>query len=129
MRATTDMKTALKSVRGLGSAKSGTTHFWQQRLTALANLPLLLFLVWFVLAHLGAARADVVASMQNLPTAIVLLLTMASVFWHMRLGLQVVIEDYVHGHAAKLVCLVLNSAFVLVLFALAAFSILKMSFA
>jgi succinate dehydrogenase / fumarate reductase, membrane anchor subunit len=123
------MNTPLKKVRGLGSAKSGTEHFWHQRLTALANLPLLIFLVWFLVAHVGADRATVMASVKNPFIAIALLLTMASVFWHMRLGLQVVIEDYVHSRAKKFLALVLNSAFVAVMFALAAFSILKMSFA
>ena len=123
------MNTPLKKVRGLGSAKSGTEHFWQQRLTALANLPLLIFLAGFIVMHIGASRADVIASMKNPMIAIPLLLTLASVFWHMRLGMQVVIEDYVHGPGAKLAALILNTAIVVVMFALAAFSILKMSFA
>jgi succinate dehydrogenase / fumarate reductase, membrane anchor subunit len=124
-----NMKTPLKKVRGLGSAKSGTEHFWHQRLTAMANLPLLIFFAWFILAHLGADRAAVVASIKNPMIAIALLLTLASVFWHMRLGLQVVIEDYVHSHSRKIAALLFNTAFVTVMFALAAFSILKMSFA
>jgi succinate dehydrogenase / fumarate reductase, membrane anchor subunit len=124
-----NMKTPLKKVRGLGSAKSGTEHFWHQRLTAIANLPLLMFFVWFVIAHLGAERATVVSSVKNPLIAVALLLTLASVFWHMRLGLQVVIEDYVHSHSRKLAALLFNSAFVTVMFALAAYSILKMSFA
>jgi succinate dehydrogenase / fumarate reductase membrane anchor subunit len=124
-----NMKTPLKKVRGLGSAKSGTEHFWHQRLTALLNLPLLVFFVWFVISHLGADRAAVISSIKNPVIAIALLLTLASVFWHMRLGLQVVIEDYVTSHSRKFLALILNSAFVAVMFALAAFSILKMSFA
>lgn len=123
------MQTPLKKVRGLGSAKSGTEHFWQQRLTALANLPLLVFFVWFVIAHLGADRAAVVASVKNPLIAIALLLTLSSVFWHMRLGLQVVIEDYVHSHSSKIAALLFNSGFVIVMYAIAAYSILKMSFA
>ncbi len=124
-----NMKTPLKIVRGLGSAKSGTDHFWQQRLTALANLPLLVFFAWFIISHIGSSRADVVASVKNPLVAIALLLTLASVFWHMRLGMQVVIEDYVHGHGRKLLALLFNTAFVTVLFALAAYAVLKMSFA
>jgi succinate dehydrogenase / fumarate reductase, membrane anchor subunit len=124
-----NMKTPLKKARGLGSAKSGTEHFWQQRLTAIFNLPLILFFVWFIVRHLGAARADVVASLQNPVIAVLLLATLASVFWHMRLGMQVIIEDYVHGHGAKLAALILNTTFVAALFLLSAFSILKMSFA
>jgi succinate dehydrogenase / fumarate reductase, membrane anchor subunit len=124
-----NMRTPLKNARGLGSAKAGTEHFWHQRLTALANLPLLVFFVWFIITHLGADRAGVLASMKNPLIAVALLLTLASVFWHMRLGLQVVIEDYVHSHSRKLAALLFNTGFVTVMFAIAAFSILKMSFA
>jgi succinate dehydrogenase / fumarate reductase, membrane anchor subunit len=124
-----NMKTPLKKVRGLGSAKSGTEHFWHQRLTALANLPLLVFFVWFIVSHLGADRASLVASIKNPVVAIALLLTLTSVFWHMRLGMQVVIEDYVTSHSRKFLALILNSAFVALLFAFAMYSILKMSFA
>jgi succinate dehydrogenase / fumarate reductase, membrane anchor subunit len=123
------LKTPLKKVQGLGSAKSGTDHFWHQRLTGAANLPLILALIWFLLAHLGATRAEVVVSLQNPWLALILILGFASILWHMRLGLQVVIEDYVHEPRTKLAALAFNSAFPLTLFALAAFSILKMSFA
>jgi succinate dehydrogenase / fumarate reductase, membrane anchor subunit len=124
-----NMKTPLKKARGLGSAKSGTEHFWQQRLTAIFNLPLILFFVWFIVRHLGATRSDVMASLHNPFIAILLLATLASVFWHMRLGMQVIIEDYVHGHGGKLAALILNTTFATALFLLSAFSILKMSFA
>ncbi len=123
-----NMKTPLKNARGLGSAKSGTEHFWQQRLTAIFNLPLMLFFVWFIVAHLGANRSDVVASLHNPLIAIALLATLASVFWHMRLGMQVIIEDYVHG-AGKFAALISNTVFVAALFLIAVYSILKMSFA
>jgi succinate dehydrogenase / fumarate reductase, membrane anchor subunit len=122
------MKTSLKTVRGLGSAKSGTEHFWQQRLTALANVPLVLFFVWFLITHLGANRAEVIASLNNPLVAVLLLLTLASVFWHMRLGMQVIIEDYVHTHGRKYAALIANTGFVTLMFAIAAYSILKMSF-
>jgi succinate dehydrogenase / fumarate reductase, membrane anchor subunit len=124
-----NMKTPLKKARGLGSAKSGTEHFWQQRLTAIFNLPLILFFVWFIMRHLGATRSDVMASLHNPFIAILLLATLASVFWHMRLGMQVIIEDYVHGAGGKLAALILNTTFAAALFLLSAFSILKMSFA
>jgi succinate dehydrogenase / fumarate reductase, membrane anchor subunit len=123
------MSTPLKKVRGLGASHSGTEHFWQQRLTGLFNLPALVFFLWFIIAHLGGERADVVASLHNPFISIGLVLALASVFWHMRLGMQVVIEDYVHGHATKLAAIILNTAFVVLMFAASAFSILKMSFA
>jgi succinate dehydrogenase / fumarate reductase membrane anchor subunit len=122
-----NMQTPLKKIQGLGSAKSGTEHFWQQRVTAIANVPLVLFLLWFVVTHLGAARADMLASFRNPLISILMILTLASVFWHMRLGMQVIIEDYVQSPARKLVAVLANTFFVAVLFAIAAFSILKMS--
>ncbi len=122
------MRTPLGQVRGLGSARDGTHHWWMQRVTAIANLPLIVFLVIFILSHLGASRADVLASLANPFVAILLALTMISVLWHMRLGLQVVIEDYVHGAAAKLGALLANTFFTAALGVAALYAILKMSF-
>lgn len=122
------MRTPLGKVRGLGSARDGTHHWWMQRVTAISNIPLIIFLVYFVISHLGASRAELVASVANPFVAILLSLTMISVLWHMRLGLQVVIEDYVHGHAAKFAALLANSFFTLALGVAAVYAILKMSF-
>ncbi len=122
------MKTPLKAVRGLGTAKSGTEHFWHQRVTAIANVPLVLFFVWFVVSHLGADRTRVIASLKNPLVTVLLLLMLASVFWHMRLGMQVIIEDYVSSHGRKYAALIANTSFVVLMFAIAAYSILKMSF-
>ena len=122
------MRTPLGKVRGLGSAKSGTEHFWMQRVTAIANIPLIIFFVIFIIAHLGATRAELVASLGNPFVAILLVLTFLSVLWHMRLGLQVVIEDYVHGHAVKFAALLANSFVALLLGVAALYAILKMSF-
>jgi succinate dehydrogenase / fumarate reductase, membrane anchor subunit len=123
-----NMKTPLKKARGLGSAKSGTEHFWHQRLTAMANLPLLIFLAIFIVTHLGATRADLLVSLKNPLITVGLLLTLLSVIWHMRLGLQVVIEDYVHSEGRKLALLTLNMFFTTALGAVGAYSILKMGF-
>ena len=123
-----NMRTPLGQVRGLGSAKSGTEHWWMQRVTAIANVPLIVFLVIFIIRHLGSSRADMLASLANPFVAILLALGFVSVLWHMRLGLQVVIEDYVHGHKAKLLSLLLNTFAVLLLGAAALYAILKMSF-
>ena len=122
------MRTPLGQVRGRGSAKSGTGHWLMQRVTAIANLPLLIFFVGFIVVHLGAKRADVVASLHSPLIAIVLALAFISVLWHMRLGLQVVIEDYVHGHAAKFAGLLFNTFYTMALGAAALYAILKMSF-
>ena len=121
------MRSELSKVRGLGSAKSGTEHFWMQRVTAIANVPLVIFLMWFIISHLGAARDDVLASIRHPLVAIFLVLSFASILMHMRLGLQMVIEDYVHG-SAKFVALLINNFFALFLFVTAAYAILKMSF-
>lgn len=122
------METPLKRVRGLGSAKDGTEHFWLQRVTAIANIPLIAFFIWFVLMHVGAERSAVTADIENPVIAILLALAMVSMLWHMKLGLQVVIEDYVHGHGAKFTLLLLNAAYAAVLGAISLYAILKMSF-
>ena len=122
------MRTPLGMVRGLGSARDGTHHWWMQRVTAISNIPLIIFLIAFVISHLGASRAEMVASVANPFVAILLALTMISVLWHMRLGLQVVIEDYVHGHGTKLAALLANSFFTAALGIAALYAILKMSF-
>ena len=122
------MKTPLGRVRGLGSAKSGTEHFWMQRVTAIANVPLVIFLIIFIVSHLGAPRADMLASIGNPLVAIALVLATVSILWHMRLGLQTVIEDYAQGSAAKLISLVINNFFTAGLGVAALYAILKMSF-
>jgi succinate dehydrogenase / fumarate reductase membrane anchor subunit len=121
-------KTPLGQVLGLGSAKSGTEHWWAQRVTAIAGIPLVIFLIGFIVMHVGASRAEVVASVKNPFVAILLALTIINLVWHMRLGLQVVIEDYVHGHGAKLAALLLNTFFSVAMGAAALYAILKMSF-
>ena len=122
------LSTPLKKVRGYGSAKSGTEHFWMQRVTAIANVPLVIATVSCIVYHLGASRAEVVASFGNPFVAITVALTLVSVLWHMRLGMQVVIEDYVHGHALKLGLLLLNTFFTVALGAAAIYAILRMNF-
>jgi succinate dehydrogenase / fumarate reductase, membrane anchor subunit len=122
------MRTELGKVRGLGSAKSGTEHFWKQRLTAIANVPLVIYLLYFILSHVGAPRAAVVASIKNPLCDVALCLAMVSILWHMRLGLQVVVEDYVHSEAKKLATLLAINFAILFLGALVLYAILKMSF-
>ena len=122
------MKTELGKVRGLGSAHDGTQHFFLQRVTAVANVPLVLYLVYFIVAHVSANRAAVVASIKNPFCAIALSLALLSICWHMKLGLQMVIEDYVHGHASKMAALLLNMFFAFGLCAVGVFAILKISF-
>lgn len=123
-----DMRTPLSRVTGLGSAKDGTTHFWHQRLTAIANVPLTLFLVWLVVKLQGA---DQTAFLNMFANPIVLGLTVLmiiSVTWHMRLGMQVVIEDYVHSEGTKVVAIIANNFFALGVAALSIVYVLKLGF-
>lgn len=122
------MKTELGKVRGLGAAHNGTQHFFRQRVTAIANVPLTLYLLYFVISHLGVGRAGVVASIKNPFAALALCLALISICWHMKLGLQMVIEDYLHGQASKMTCLILNIFFAYGLCGLGILAILKMSF-
>ena len=106
-----DMRTPLSRVRGLGSAKTGTRDFWIQRLTAAANVPLALFLIALLVARTGADYATVRSYLGNPLAAIPMLLLVLSGTWHMRIGMQVILEDYVHQPSAKVVSLVMNNFF------------------
>lgn len=123
-----NMMTPLKKVRGLGSAHEGTMHFWRQRLTAIALVPLTLFFVGLIVALNGADFDTTRAVLANPLVALVLALMMIAGLIHMRLGMQSVIEDYVHGEGAKLACLVLNTFFSFAVGAMAIFALLKLTF-
>ena len=110
----------------MGSAKKGTEHFWLQRVTALANIPLTLFLVGALVVHAGADHATMAAFLGNPVVGVVMLLLVLSTCWHMRLGLQVVIEDYIHGEATKLAALVANNFFALIIGVACALAVLKL---
>src|SRR5438874_5910537 len=106
--------TPLARVRGLGSARSGTEHFWRQRLTAVANVPLTIAFVVIVVSLLGRNHAYVVQTLASPLVAMLMLLFIGSSTYHMRIGMQVIIEDYVHGEVIKLVLVMLNTFFAIV---------------
>ena len=107
---------------------NGTAHFMQQRLTAMANVPLVLFLLWFIVMHLGTSRVDVVGSIGNPVVGFLLVASMASILWHMWLGMQVIIEDYMHDAGSLKLSMMLNTLFVAALGAASLYAIAKMSF-
>jgi succinate dehydrogenase / fumarate reductase membrane anchor subunit len=121
-------RTPLARVKGLGSAKEGTDHFWKQRLTAVSNLVLVCFLIVIVVKLAGADHATVKRALARPQNAIPLLLLVISGTIHMRLGMQTIIEDYVHSEGRKMAALMLNSFFTILIAATCAFAILKLSF-
>lgn len=101
------IQTPLGRVQGLGSAKSGTEHFWHQRLTAAALLPLTFWFVWMVARYAGAPHADVVAALGSPINAALMLLFVIAGLYHMALGLRVVVEDYITVKGTKFALLFL----------------------
>jgi succinate dehydrogenase / fumarate reductase membrane anchor subunit len=100
--AETRLRSPLGRAIGLGSAKEGVEHWWRQRVTALALVPLVLWFVISLIGLAGADRAALVAWVHHpIPTMLLILLLVAT-FYHAALGLQVVIEDYIHGEAMRL---------------------------
>ena len=120
------LRTPLAKARGLGSAKDGTHHFWVQRLTAVALIPLTVWLALSLASIATAGQAEVVAWMKSPLSATLMVCFIMAGFWHMKLGLQVVIEDYVHAESIKITCLILNNLITIFLALAASLSVLKM---
>jgi succinate dehydrogenase / fumarate reductase membrane anchor subunit len=123
-----DMRTPLRRVRGLGSAREGTGHFFKQRLTALSNILLVLFAVGLIVSLAGQPHEQVRATLANPFVTLVLILFLVSVLYHMRLGMQVIIEDYVHGEGVKVLLIALNIFFTFAVGAASVFALLKIAF-
>jgi succinate dehydrogenase / fumarate reductase membrane anchor subunit len=122
------IRTPLARVRGRGAARSGTRDFWRQRLTAVANVPLTIAVIIIIVTLLGRNQAAVAQILGAPLVAIIMLLFVASVTVHMRIGMQVIIEDYVHDESTKLTLIMANTFFAIAVALASAFGILKLSF-
>ena len=121
------MRTPLARVRGFGSARSGTEHFWRQRLTAIANALLTLGGVILMISLTGRTYPGVRQILGSPLIAVLMLLFVLSITVHMKIGMQVIIEDYVHDDQWKLTLLMINTFFCFVVGFACCFAILKMS--
>lgn len=119
------MRSQLGRVRGLGSAKSGVTQWWAERITAIALVPLSIWFIINLLGLIGASHQDVMNWIATPVTIVLLLCLIFATFHHMQLGLQVVIEDYVHNEAARFATILLVKAATILLGLIAAISVLK----
>ena len=122
------IRTPLARVRGLGAARSGTHDFWRQRLTAVANIPLTIAAIVIFIMVLGRNQAAVAQIIGSPIVAVIMLLFVISVATHMRIGMQVVIEDYVHDEIAKFVLVMANTFFTIAIALTSIYGILKLSF-
>lgn len=122
------MRTQLARVRGLGSARSGTQHFWHQRLTGVALAPLAVTFVWIVLSVIGRDYNTVHAMVANPLVAILLAAFILAGVYHMQIGMQVILEDYIHAPNAKIVALIGNIFFSIILGLGCLYAVLKISF-
>jgi succinate dehydrogenase / fumarate reductase membrane anchor subunit len=122
------LRSPLGRALGLGSAKEGVEHWWMQRVSAVALVPLTLWFVAALIAHLGADYTAAVAWLRSPLSAIAMILLVVAVFVHMGLGVQVVIEDYVHHEGAKLASLIVLRLACWALGAAALFAVLRVAF-
>jgi len=122
------MRTPLGRVRGLGSAKDGTGHFWMQRMTSIASLLLTVFAFALAISLVGEPHAVVAARLGSPFIAIALLATIFAYAYHMQLGMQVIIEDYVQGDLARVLALTGNIFFCFAVGMVSAFAVLKLGF-
>jgi len=125
---TPTLRSPLGRVRGLGSAKEGVHHWWAQRVTAIALIPLTIWIVYSILGMADATYVEFVSWLRNPIEATLLILTVAVTFHHAQLGMQVVIEDYISGHALRLATLLIVKFLCAALAALCIVSILIVAF-
>jgi succinate dehydrogenase / fumarate reductase membrane anchor subunit len=121
------MRSPLGRAIGLGSAKEGVEHWWRQRVTALALVPLTLWFVVAVIGLVGADHAVFVAWVRSPMPALLLVLLLVATFYHAALGLQVVIEDYIHGEAMRLAAVLIMRLLCIVFALRGIFAVLKLA--
>ncbi|PLX35712.1 MAG: succinate dehydrogenase, hydrophobic membrane anchor protein [Hyphomicrobiales bacterium] len=123
----TPMRTPLKQARGLGTTSGGAVHFWRQRITGLANVPLTVFFLFSMVFLAGADHAAVVSYFSHPIPALLMMLFVIASAWHMMLGFQVIIEDYIHHEGMKVLALVGNILFTAFFGLTCIFAIVKLS--
>ena len=124
---TPSMRTPLGRVRNLGASHSGTGDFWRQRLTAVAMTLLIIPVLVIVMMLLGRNQAGAAQILGSLPIAVILILFIIASTWHMKIGMQVVIEDYVHHEKLKLASIMANNFFSFAVALISIYAILKLS--
>jgi succinate dehydrogenase membrane anchor subunit len=127
MSGRSSMRTPLGRVRNLGSSHSGTTDFWRQRLTAVAMALLIVPVIVVILMLVGRNHAGAAQILGSIPIAIILVLFIVASTWHMRIGMQIVIEDYIHSEKLKLACVMANNFFCIAVALASIYAILKLS--
>lgn len=127
MKASADLRTPLARVEGLGAAHTGTHHFLRQRVSALALIPLALWFVSAALHLVGADLAEVLVFLGDPVNAVLIIAFLFTAIYHMSLGLQIIIEDYVHQQGMKFTLLILNRFLMWGIGAAAGFAVLKIA--
>jgi succinate dehydrogenase / fumarate reductase membrane anchor subunit len=121
------MRTPLARVKGLGAAGHGAGHWWVHRMTAVSNIPLIVAFVIIVANLAGRGYEEAVAVVSHPLIAILLILAVVSVTNHMRMGMQIIIEDYVHDKGWRIVSLVANNFYAVIIAVACLYAILKVS--
>ena len=127
MSGPSSLRTPLARVRNLGSSHSGTKDFWRQRVTAVAMALLIIPVLVVVLMLVGRNHAGAAQILGSLPVAVILLLFIIASTWHMKIGVQIVIEDYVHSEKLKLACVIANNFFCIAVSLASTYAIFKLS--
>jgi len=121
------LRSPLAKIEGLGSARAGTRHFWHQRVTAVALIPLSIWFVASAVAYVGADQGAVATYFAQPINAVPMFLFIVASTYHMSLGLQVIIEDYFHNEGQKIVLLLLNRFAAWAIGAASAFALIRMA--